>query len=203
MDVCTNLLTHNPGLTLKYMLHLLWVQMSLFAFGLLFRTTDLYSWLSRDVLENEPKKHNSPSAMFDDVLQQVASPPENVCLVCREDFTRPVRLSCGHIFCDYCIRSALSQSDKCPYCQRMVFQEESKTQVYQTRLALILNVCVFGLYAAIVSLAATGAMFELMNCARGCGTGFGWHEAPCSWKRGKMWPFVSYLFKQYMNGWMS
>ncbi|KAK8861306.1 DNA repair protein rad18 [Kwoniella newhampshirensis] len=39
-----------------------------------------------------------------------------VCQVCKEPFTAPVSISCGHSFCSQCIRSSLDVSKKCPSC---------------------------------------------------------------------------------------
>ncbi|WWD16791.1 DNA repair protein rad18 [Kwoniella shandongensis] len=39
-----------------------------------------------------------------------------VCQICKEPFTAPVSIACGHSFCSHCIRSSLDVSKKCPSC---------------------------------------------------------------------------------------
>ncbi|KIR52239.1 DNA repair protein rad18 [Cryptococcus gattii Ru294] len=39
-----------------------------------------------------------------------------VCQICKEPFTAPVSIACGHSFCSHCIRSSLDVQKKCPSC---------------------------------------------------------------------------------------
>ncbi|WVF66718.1 DNA repair protein rad18 [Kwoniella sp. CBS 6097] len=43
-----------------------------------------------------------------------------VCQICKEPFTGPVTISCGHSFCSSCIRSSLEVMKKCPSCNESV-----------------------------------------------------------------------------------
>ncbi|WVQ94330.1 DNA repair protein rad18 [Kwoniella sp. CBS 9459] len=43
-----------------------------------------------------------------------------VCQICKEPFTGPVTISCGHSFCSLCIRSSLEVMKKCPSCNETV-----------------------------------------------------------------------------------
>ncbi|OCF42558.1 DNA repair protein rad18 [Kwoniella heveanensis CBS 569] len=43
-----------------------------------------------------------------------------VCQICKEPFTGPVTISCGHSFCSACIRSSLEVMKKCPSCNETV-----------------------------------------------------------------------------------
>ncbi|WVR04084.1 DNA repair protein rad18 [Kwoniella sp. DSM 27419] len=43
-----------------------------------------------------------------------------VCQICKEPYTGPVSISCGHSFCSSCIRSSLDVSKKCPSCNETV-----------------------------------------------------------------------------------
>ncbi|WVO17921.1 DNA repair protein rad18 [Cryptococcus depauperatus] len=43
-----------------------------------------------------------------------------LCQICKEPFTGPVSVACGHSFCSQCIRSSLDVSKKCPSCNESV-----------------------------------------------------------------------------------
>ncbi|WVQ83529.1 DNA repair protein rad18 [Cryptococcus sp. DSM 104549] len=43
-----------------------------------------------------------------------------VCQICKEGFTAPVSVACGHSFCSQCIRSSLDVSKKCPSCNEPI-----------------------------------------------------------------------------------
>lgn len=46
------------------------------------------------------------------------------CPICRDRLFEAVRLPCGHIYCDSCIRAALdTDHGTCPYCQQPLFCE--------------------------------------------------------------------------------
>ncbi|KDQ12277.1 hypothetical protein BOTBODRAFT_34557 [Botryobasidium botryosum FD-172 SS1] len=42
------------------------------------------------------------------------------CAVCKDFFKGPVLLTCGHTFCSFCIREALSEHKECPSCRKPV-----------------------------------------------------------------------------------
>lgn len=47
------------------------------------------------------------------------------CTICFSDFTSPVKLSCGHIFCEECIGTWLDKEHTCPMCRATVAQEDN------------------------------------------------------------------------------
>lgn len=47
------------------------------------------------------------------------------CTICFGDFDSPVKLSCGHIFCDECIATWLDKEHTCPMCRATVAQEDN------------------------------------------------------------------------------
>ncbi|ELP94955.1 hypothetical protein EIN_250890 [Entamoeba invadens IP1] len=42
---------------------------------------------------------------------------EDICLICQDKLTNPVKLKCGHIFCEECIFKWLVQQPRCPICR--------------------------------------------------------------------------------------
>uniref|UniRef100_A0A1I7VHM3 RING-type domain-containing protein n=1 Tax=Loa loa TaxID=7209 RepID=A0A1I7VHM3_LOALO len=47
------------------------------------------------------------------------------CTICFNDFCNPVRLSCGHVFCEECIGTWLDNEHTCPMCRATVAQEDN------------------------------------------------------------------------------
>ncbi|MCP9266223.1 RING finger and transmembrane domain-containing protein 2 [Dirofilaria immitis] len=47
------------------------------------------------------------------------------CTICFNDFCNPIRLSCGHIFCEECIGTWLDNEHTCPMCRATVAQEDN------------------------------------------------------------------------------
>lgn len=46
------------------------------------------------------------------------------CPICKDRLFEAVRLPCSHIYCDSCIRAALTVDEgRCPYCRRILFGE--------------------------------------------------------------------------------
>lgn len=52
------------------------------------------------------------------ILQKTTSPHDDICAICRGDFRSPVKLPCGHIYCEECIRLSLGDRNICPYCKQ-------------------------------------------------------------------------------------
>ncbi|KAJ1485370.1 hypothetical protein T484DRAFT_2433120 [Baffinella frigidus] len=45
---------------------------------------------------------------------------EVACTICHDGFARPVRLSCGHTFCEDCVAEWLQREQTCPLCRAVV-----------------------------------------------------------------------------------
>lgn len=45
---------------------------------------------------------------------------EFVCSLCSGVFINPISISCGHIFCDYCIKAKLKEDNSCPICRKQI-----------------------------------------------------------------------------------
>ncbi|ORY25247.1 hypothetical protein BCR39DRAFT_544613 [Naematelia encephala] len=43
-----------------------------------------------------------------------------VCPICKEPFSAPVSIACGHSFCSHCIRGSMEVTKKCPVCHESV-----------------------------------------------------------------------------------
>lgn len=44
----------------------------------------------------------------------------NQCPICHESFSCPIRLECGHIFCDLCIGVWFDRETTCPLCRKKI-----------------------------------------------------------------------------------
>jgi hypothetical protein len=53
---------------------------------------------------------------------------DDICSICLEGFTSPVRLPCGHVFCEDCIRLHLERDPTCPLDRRKV---DEQSQVHE------------------------------------------------------------------------
>jgi len=47
------------------------------------------------------------------------------CTICFGEFTAPIKLNCGHIFCSDCIRTWLDREVTCPICRAIVTKEDN------------------------------------------------------------------------------
>ena len=45
---------------------------------------------------------------------------DHTCSVCMDELTKPVKLSCGHVFCEACIAQWFEKEDTCPLCRKAV-----------------------------------------------------------------------------------
>jgi hypothetical protein len=111
--------------TYDYVFRIFWTTFSAaLVFKVLFKVVCwlLFSSASDNVVHIDEAKSYSPTAKITSVLTNTHSPPDDICAICMDTFTRPVKLPCNHIFCDTCIRTSLSQRDTCPYCMRVVFR---------------------------------------------------------------------------------
>ena len=70
----------------------------------------IFCHLLADLVPRKPSASGSPARMIDCVLRPftVLKNSEDICAICRDSFTRPVQLLCGHVFCEICIRHTLS-----------------------------------------------------------------------------------------------
>lgn len=64
----------------------------------------------------------SPADAISAILTDAVAPRGEQCSICRDDFTRPVSVPCGHVYCETCIRGALSMRNTCPLCSRVFFR---------------------------------------------------------------------------------
>lgn len=60
---------------------------------------------------------------FEAQFGRYATPAEaveagNICSICRDDFSRPIVLSCDHIFCEACIEQWFERDSTCPLCRK-------------------------------------------------------------------------------------
>lgn len=47
------------------------------------------------------------------------------CTICFNDFSNPIKLTCGHVFCEECIGTWLDNEHTCPMCRATVAQEDN------------------------------------------------------------------------------
>ena len=52
-------------------------------------------------------------------VEEVAAAPRE-CAICQDDVHTPLRLVCGHIFCEDCVEEWLARESSCPMCRREV-----------------------------------------------------------------------------------
>ncbi|KAK4549576.1 hypothetical protein LTR36_006573 [Oleoguttula mirabilis] len=93
----------------------------------------------------------APAKAISSILSSVprGDVPSEPCPICKGIFKRPVRWTlCNHVFCESCIRSALSHNDGCPLCTHQLFatlqQEDQCTgrpRRYVLRLLLLVAHC--------------------------------------------------------------
>ncbi|KAF2726306.1 hypothetical protein K431DRAFT_5937 [Polychaeton citri CBS 116435] len=95
------------------------------------------------------------------------------CPICLETFADAVQTPCGHIFCDRCIRKALSLSDQCPLCKHRLL--DSLTQRLQNREAREYEKSIFSLLASAIGMFPLLGLFFSMRwmLAANPGQGFG------------------------------
>lgn len=75
-----------------------------------------------------PHGDTSPSNLISRAIRPVTVPAGAECLICKDVFERPVSLQCGHVYCEHCIRSALTRSDLCPLCTKTAFPTTCSNQ---------------------------------------------------------------------------
>ena len=45
---------------------------------------------------------------------------DSTCSVCMDELKCPIKLSCGHVFCEACIAQWFEKEDTCPLCRKAV-----------------------------------------------------------------------------------
>lgn len=65
----------------------------------------------------------SPSKAINAILTPVRASRQTICAICTNQASPPVKLSCGHTFCDMCIRKNLTVSDTCPLDRKPLFDQ--------------------------------------------------------------------------------
>ncbi|KZT11613.1 uncharacterized protein LAESUDRAFT_692654 [Laetiporus sulphureus 93-53] len=79
------------------------------------------------LLENVPDPTDFPSADVAPGLRELDE--ALVCDVCREFYSGPMILECGHSFCSYCLRRAFSDRQECPKCRAPANEMRMKKNV--------------------------------------------------------------------------
>ena len=59
----------------------------------------------------------------------VAAPPLH-CLICLDPFQNPVATTCGHIFCQSCIKESITHSKKCPSCRKKLSKSSKLIRIF-------------------------------------------------------------------------
>jgi SNF2 family DNA or RNA helicase len=69
------------------------------------------------------------------------------CIICMEKINNPTMTSCGHIFCNNCIKMSLKYKNKCPACRKIIndkliviSKQEKKEEKYGGKLTKIINI---------------------------------------------------------------
>jgi len=66
------------------------------------------------------------------------------CPICTEIFDNPIRISCGHTFCDDCLSEWGKKSSFCPLCRKKYFTEYSgKDLIAQSIINDALVYCIY------------------------------------------------------------
>lgn len=56
---------------------------------------------------------------INDVKQRLASIDSEICFICADEYDNPtITKCCKHVFCFVCLTTAISKTNKCPYCSR-------------------------------------------------------------------------------------
>ncbi|EKE37242.1 hypothetical protein ENUP19_0085G0119 [Entamoeba nuttalli] len=55
----------------------------------------------------------------------VDSLEDKMCLICQDTVNRPIKLKCGHVYCEECIFKWLIQQPRCPMCRELVIQPQT------------------------------------------------------------------------------
>jgi len=63
--------------------------------------------------------HQTPYGRYvrEEELAAAREEEDNVCTICHDEPSRPIRLRCGHIFCEDCVYEWLQREQTCPLCR--------------------------------------------------------------------------------------
>uniref|UniRef100_A0A8C5LWY8 E3 ubiquitin-protein ligase RNFT1 n=1 Tax=Leptobrachium leishanense TaxID=445787 RepID=A0A8C5LWY8_9ANUR len=64
------------------------------------------------------------------------SEADEVCAICRTEFTKPIALVCQHVFCEECISSWFNKEKTCPLCRTVISNHHHKWKDGATSLQL-------------------------------------------------------------------
>lgn len=98
----------------------------------------------RQPIHTAPVPHSSPPPLPAQPLQQINSGGTHtatqgnprtmniICPICFEQLgnTRAISTSCGHVFCDECIKQSLRMAKKCPLCNKKLSKANQMHPVY-------------------------------------------------------------------------
>nr|KAF7435180.1 hypothetical protein H0235_003371 [Vespula pensylvanica] len=82
-----------------------------------------------DLDDTSSPKHSGPWCIND---SSNIAPTALVCAICLEELQskrKPTTTSCGHIFCEECLKKVIREKKKCPTCQSRITQK-SCTRLY-------------------------------------------------------------------------
>ncbi|KAF7408191.1 hypothetical protein HZH66_002728 [Vespula vulgaris] len=82
-----------------------------------------------DLDDTASPKHSGPWCIND---SSTVAPTALVCAICLEELQskrKPTTTSCGHIFCEECLKKVIREKKKCPTCQSKITQK-SCTRLY-------------------------------------------------------------------------
>jgi hypothetical protein len=78
-------------------------------------------WLVFNFVRAARAFSSNKSAMLEAVTDEVVT---DICCICRQMPTDPVRLTCNHILCHQCVEEWLSRKAACPMCRAPVLERK-------------------------------------------------------------------------------
>ncbi|EKX35563.1 hypothetical protein GUITHDRAFT_155451 [Guillardia theta CCMP2712] len=64
--------------------------------------------------------HQTPYGRYVRADELTGDPQEDICTICHDPLSSPVRVRCGHIFCEECVHQWLQRERTCPLCRSIV-----------------------------------------------------------------------------------
>ena len=57
-----------------------------------------------------------------------------ICIFCQDTFYDPTRLSCGHTFCEVCIKEWIKSNNLCPICRKKFVKSNTSKDLIATNI---------------------------------------------------------------------